>query len=121
VHEMSLARSLAKQVQELLADRGAGTVTGIRLRCGTLSGVEPALLASAFDVLRREVGLDGARLHIEEVPLEARCESCQTVFRPEGFRFRCPECGSGDTTVVQGEALILESIEWDPIPKGEPV
>jgi Zn finger protein HypA/HybF involved in hydrogenase expression len=68
-------------------------------------------MASAFERIREECSLGDSTLHIEPIPLQARCEDCQTVFMPERFHFVCPSCGSRDTTATQGDTVILESIE----------
>jgi hydrogenase nickel incorporation protein HypA/HybF len=84
-----------------------------------MAGVEPALVCSAFELLRAESNLGDTTLLIEEVQLQARCKSCATEFMPCQFRFSCPHCGGADTLVVQGDALILESIEFEPLAESE--
>lgn len=119
MHEFSLVRSLLAQVEQIVAEQGGGTVRTIRLRCGSLSGVEPALLLSAFELLRVENDLRNTSLSIEEVLLEASCQKCHAVFVPERFCFTCPVCGSDRTEVIQGDALVLESIELEAIAERE--
>jgi hydrogenase nickel incorporation protein HypA/HybF len=114
MHELSLVRSLVTQVEQLVADHGGGIVREIRLQCGSLSGVEPALMKSAFELLKHKTALGDATLVIEEIALAARCGKCQTMFHSERFHFVCPQCGSIDTEVVQGESVVLESIELEP-------
>lgn len=116
MHEMSLVRSLISQVEQLVADHGGGSVREIRVSCGALSGVEPALMASAFELVSAETGVRDCMLCIKEIPLEACCNDCQAYFTPERFHFVCPSCGSRETTVTQGDAVILESIELAPVP-----
>jgi Zn finger protein HypA/HybF involved in hydrogenase expression len=60
-----------------------------------------------------------ATLHIQKIPLEARCAICQVVFRPERFRFECPVCGSRETSITQGDAVTLESVDVESLPAGE--
>ncbi len=115
MHEVALVRSLVAQVEHIVADQGGGVVKSIRLKCGSLAGVEPALVSSAFELMRAEGKLGDALLVIEEVPLQLRCQTCMTEFGLHQFRFVCPHCGSGHTEIVQGDALILESIELEPL------
>jgi hydrogenase nickel incorporation protein HypA/HybF len=119
MHELSLVRSLVTQVEQLVADHGGGIVREIRLQCGALSGVEPVLMKSAFDLLKHEAALGDATLVIEEITLAARCGKCQTIFCPEHFHFVCPECGCSDTKAVQGESVVLKSIELEPHSESE--
>lgn len=115
MHEFSLVRSLVAQVEQIVADQGGGAVKSIRLTCGTLSGVEPLLVSSAFELLRTKRNLGDVSLVIDEVPLQVRCRSCATDFEPQQFRFTCPQCGSADTAVIRGDTLVLESIELEPL------
>jgi hydrogenase nickel incorporation protein HypA/HybF len=113
MHEFSLVRSLIGQVAQIAIEHDGGVVKAIHLKCGSLAGVEPALVSSAFELMRAEHKLEVAVLVIEEVSLEANCLACNQQFYPVAFRFTCPNCGSGDTKIVQGESLILESVELE--------
>ena len=119
MHELSLVRSLLNQVERLVADHGGGIVREIRLQCGPLSGIEPVLMRSAFELLKGEHAFAAATLVIAEVTLAVRCGNCQTTFHPVRFHFVCPECGCGDTEVTQGESVVLESIELEPHSESE--
>lgn len=111
MHELSLVRALQSQVRQLAAAHGGGAVQRVRLRVGSLSGYEPALLLSAWNLTRDDAQLPAAVLDIDEVPLEVECQSCRGLFQPLRFRFACPACGSSDTQTVRGEGIILASIE----------
>ena len=110
MHELSLVRSLLAQVSQIASDHGGGGVREICVQCGPLSGVEPALMLSAFESLRDDANWLRTALRIEEVPLQATCEACRHTFEPERFRFACPRCGSAQTRATSGEGVILESI-----------
>jgi len=110
MHEFSLVRALLSQVQELVADQPAGAVLEIHLECGPWSGIEPALVYSAFDQLRRDSPLGHAQLLVKSVPLAAACQDCGEVFEPPVFCFRCPACDSTATQVIRGEGVILDRI-----------
>jgi hydrogenase nickel incorporation protein HypA/HybF len=54
--------------------------------------------------------MEGARLSIERVPLEARCAVCEHEFPVRTFRFVCPHCEARDVWIVRGEELMLETL-----------
>lgn len=110
MHERSLATALVNQVVEHARARRATRVTEVQIQLGPLSGVEPLLLASAFQELALMDLLAGAVLRIAEVPLVARCDDCNREFEVQRFRFRCPGCSSGHTRVLQGDGVVLENI-----------
>lgn len=109
MHEQSLIRSLLKQVDELRQQHGGGLVAEVRVQLGPLSGVEPLLLASAFDQLSSETSAGGAKLAVEEVTLLAKCDSCDREFEIHDFVFRCPTC-QGNVRVTQGDEFQLVSV-----------
>jgi len=118
MHEMSLVRSLVAQIRPLIAANGGGTLRQVRVQVGPLSCVEPALLASAWDQSQDTGSLGLAVLEIEEVPLIARCRTCDAEFQPVQFRFHCPACGGTQTDAIWGDGVILHSIVLDDAEQG---
>jgi hydrogenase nickel incorporation protein HypA/HybF len=110
MHERSLAAALLRQVEAHAAAQGALRVEEVCVKLGPLAGVEPLLLESAFGELAAGSIAAGAVLRFNEVPLVAGCRDCGREFEVERFRFRCPDCSSGKTTLLQGDSVILESI-----------
>jgi hydrogenase nickel incorporation protein HypA/HybF len=113
MHEYSLARSLLNQVDALRRGQPGGRVLAVKVRVGEFSGVEPELLASAFENLSVETELGGARLEMERVPLAIRCETCGSDGEVRRFRFVCPLCGSRSVRVIAGEELFLDSVTME--------
>lgn len=110
MHEMSLVRGLLRQVAELRSAQGGAQVTEIRVEVGQLSGVDPILLAAAFERAAPTWAMSQARLIVEPISLEALCRCCDARFVVEDFDFRCPCCRSGACRVLRGEGLMLESV-----------
>jgi len=110
MHEFSLVRALLSQVGDLLRAQGGEGVEAIRVELGPLSGVEPELLALAFEQSVGDTPCVGARLQLELVPLICQCDACRRRFEPVRFRFRCPTCGGVDVRVTSGEELRLVDV-----------
>jgi len=110
MHERSIVRALLKQVRQLQTEQGAEGVVAVKVSVGEFSGVEADLLRSAFDEMVNGSPFCGARLELQQVPLESRCQSCSSEFAVENFRFRCPRCGGSHVETIRGEGLILESV-----------
>ncbi len=109
MHEQSLTKSLLRQVDEIRRRHGSPRVSEVRVEVGPLSGVEPLLLASAFEQLAPEGAAAGATLVIDEVALLARCKQCRHKFEVVDFVFRCPQCG-GNCQVTDGDTIQLVSV-----------
>jgi hydrogenase nickel incorporation protein HypA/HybF len=111
VHELSVCQALLNQVAELAADRGADRVIRITIEVGPLSGVDPGLLASAFEIVRAGTCAAGAALSIEATAVEIACLSCAAKTRTAANRLVCAACGGYRTRVVTGEELRLRRVE----------
>lgn len=107
MHETSLVQSLLRQAAIVLTDHRGSAVEQIRVEIGPLSGVEPLLVASAFDRLVETTACSGAALVIEQIELTARCRDCEREFVIEQFRFVCPLCTSGSVQILRGDEFRL--------------
>jgi hydrogenase nickel incorporation protein HypA/HybF len=110
MHEYSLARALAEQVRDIARQHCATSVTEVVVAAGPLAGVEPLLLASAFEQVATDELLCKVRLIIEEAPLTVHCDTCERESEIKDFAFVCPHCGAGTTRMVGGDALILRHV-----------
>jgi hydrogenase nickel incorporation protein HypA/HybF len=119
VHELSVCQALLKQVADIAMDRGACAVKRITIEVGPLSGIEPALLASAFRILRTGSCAARAVLCIESPPVGIRCSGCGAHSRTEPNRLVCATCGDFRTRVVAGDELRLRRVELR-VPEGTP-
>jgi hydrogenase nickel incorporation protein HypA/HybF len=117
MHERSLVGALLRQVLQIADENLANRVVSIHIRVGEFSGIEPELLASAYNDLVQNSRLCGAALDMIQVPLEAVCDVCGNQFQVEKFTFRCDQCGSLKLTLRGGEEILLDSVTLE---EGEP-
>lgn len=108
MHEYSIVAALLERVEAEAASRGATAVHQIRVRIGELSGVEPDLLASAYELFRERGVCAAAELEI--VPVAARwgCPQCGGEIQ-SGAILRCPAC-SIPARLADGDEILLERI-----------
>ena len=117
MHEYSLVRSLLAQVREAASPHADEVVDEVVISIGLLAGVEPLLLASAFEFLSMNTAYCRTRLVIELSPLRLTCQSCGYEFETEQVDFVCPACASVRTRVIAGDGVILRRLvlrEWQP-------
>ncbi len=110
MHELAVCQALISQVRDIALERGATGVSGIRVALGPLSGVEPALLQSAYTLARAGTLASDAALTIVVPPLRVRCRQCGAESQARPNRLLCPACGSHDTRILSGDEMILESL-----------
>lgn len=112
MHEYSLVQSLVGRVEEEARARGAIAVHRLAIRIGELSGVEPDLLATAYDVFRRGTVCEKAELAVTRVKASWKCSRCDRAIAP-GEVLQCPSCGGPAGLCEGGDALMLDSIELE--------
>jgi hydrogenase nickel incorporation protein HypA/HybF len=98
-------------VSRLVVAHEAIGVTRIRVAIGPLSGVEAPLFKRAFAVARAGTVAAEAKLELEPSPLLVRCTICDARGEAAPNRLLCPVCGDWRVEVVQGDALLLTSVE----------
>jgi hydrogenase nickel incorporation protein HypA/HybF len=111
VHELSVCQALLTQVTEIVAGQGAADVARITIEVGPLSGIDAALLCSAFAILRAGGCAAGATLSIEPTAVEIACLTCGGQSQTAPNRLVCGFCGGYRTRIVAGDELRLRRIE----------
>ncbi|MEM8559216.1 MAG: hydrogenase maturation nickel metallochaperone HypA [Bacteroidota bacterium] len=118
MHEVSLVRSVLASLDDALSPEEHAALEEIRLKVGTLSGVEPMLLTSAYDLVVQGTPYEGVRLAVTSVPARVRCGVCQTAFTPVRQRFVCPACDTPSNDLLAGDELLIEQVVLaDPVPE----
>jgi hydrogenase nickel incorporation protein HypA/HybF len=121
MHELSICQSLLSQVVEIALNNGAKAVERIVIEVGPLSGVEPTLLARAFEFARSGSCAEHAELAIETTQVTVSCRICGAQSRTRPNRLLCGVCGGYRTRIVVGDELRLRrvelgALEWQPTP-----
>ena len=113
MHELSIAAAIAD-----VARRHAGgrRVARVELKVGHLRQVVPRALTFAWELVGRDMVLEGSELLIEEMPARGRCRACGATGPLPGFPLACSACGGFDLEVVAGEELLVEALELDDEP-----
>jgi hydrogenase nickel incorporation protein HypA/HybF len=110
VHELSLCDDLLGQVVAIAEQQCALSVENITVQIGALSGVEPALLESAFSMMKAGTVAEHAQLIMETSPVTVLCRRCGAQSEATANRLLCNACQSHETTLLSGNELILASV-----------
>jgi len=108
VHEYSLVEAILGRIEEEVARQGATAVRRVELRVGELAGVEPDLLADAWEIVRAGSCCAGAALVVHPSPARWRCGDCRAPI-DRSAPLQCP-CG-GAAELEAGGELLLERVE----------
>jgi hydrogenase nickel incorporation protein HypA/HybF len=115
MHELALMAELQQLAEDQARLAGAQVIHRLRLRVGTLTGVDPDALQQAFAVL--VTGGEGrdlwcaAQLELERVPGRCLCSHCGQAFHPCDQIHACPRCGRISGQVLAGRELELVALE----------
>ena len=108
MHEYSIGQALMDRIEIEASARGATAVHRVRLTVGEVSGIEPELLASAFEILRERTICQHAVLDISRIPARWACPTCTTAIQAGGV-LRCPACGEA-ARLVGGDEIVLAQL-----------
>lgn len=109
MHEYSIVQSLIERVEREAAARGAKRVVRLHVQLGELSGVEPDLLATAYETFRDRTICAGAPMVLDRVAATWECRKCGLAVHG---RLRCEAC-HGPATLVRGDEIVLQRIEME--------
>ncbi len=112
MHEYSLIQSLLSRAEDEARRRGALRIHALAIRVGDLSGVDPELLAGAYEIAREGTPCAGAELRVTRVPAHWSCPTCRRTFAP-GEVLRCAACRAAAVLSDGADALTLDSIEME--------
>ena len=90
---------------------GVALAAGTGGALGELSGVDPDLLATAYEVFRERSLCERAEMEIRTVPALWACSACGLPIAP-GQVLRCPVCQS-PARLASGDEIVLEQIEME--------
>ncbi|HVO21976.1 MAG TPA: hydrogenase maturation nickel metallochaperone HypA [Anaeromyxobacter sp.] len=112
MHEYSLVQALVSRVEEEARRRQALKVHSLSLRVGELSGVDPELLRSAYELFREGTVCAGVPLSVTRVAALWSCPRCKLPIA-SGAVLRCPSCALPAELSEGADALSLDSIEME--------
>lgn len=113
MHELSICQGLLEQAEAVAASHQARGISRIHLLLGPLCGIEPALLEQAFVFARTGTVAGDATLTIDTLPIRVRCDRCGTESEALPNRLLCANCGDWHTKLVQGDEMLLSSLELE--------
>lgn len=112
VHELSFAEAVLKSIEKEARRHRARAVSSVRLRVGTLSGVDKASLSFCLEAISAGTVMAGARIDVVEAGPELVCGECGRfpVERPKALV--CPKCGA-PAELSPGTEMFIEEMELD--------
>jgi hydrogenase nickel incorporation protein HypA/HybF len=107
MHELSISRAIVDTAARYADGR---RVVLVSVKIGALRQVVPESLAFYFQIVSRGTVCEGALLEPRLAQARLRC-ACGEEWELEKPSFRCPRCGDGQVSVLDGDQLSVDSIE----------
>jgi len=104
MHEISFAQSILKTIEESTDLSQVVSVDQITISIGTLSGVDPEALKTAFSLIPKPHAFTKVMLKVRTQPIVLFCDECDTESTIEdSFVLKCPSCKKRVHTIRKGE------------------
>jgi hydrogenase nickel incorporation protein HypA/HybF len=115
MHEVSLVRTIFRTLEEQFPPEERAKLKAVQLKIGPLANVEPILLQNAFNAVMEEEaqGYGDLQLRVNMIPILIQCQACDQQSEVENYRFVCKNCGQPSGNVIQGNELLIESVEME--------
>jgi hydrogenase nickel incorporation protein HypA/HybF len=111
MHEMSLAESVLRIIEDEALAQRFRRVRSVTLEIGRLAAVEPEAMRFAFSAVMRDTVADGARLELLVIPGQGCCADCGAVMQMDDPLALCAQCGSGRVHVTGGDRMRVLELE----------
>jgi len=133
MHEWALTDAVVETAESASREAGMKSVSEVVVVLGELQGIDKGIFISAYDQMKKNYPrLKKSRIVLENEDVELHCHGCDRDFKfqkdeldhqtseaihflPEVARvyIRCPECGSGDFSVVKGRGFYIKEIRGE--------
>ncbi len=113
MHEVSIVSSIVKTLEIEFEEDKLKAMTGIYLKVGILSNIEPKLLHNAYEAYTSCGSIfHGVEIHIESSPITIHCEDCDYTTAVENYVFKCEKCQKPSKNVITGEEMLIHKVEF---------
>lgn len=114
MHELGVTRDIARIVVQRAQESGAHRVVAVDLVIGRMRNLEEQWVQRYFTRCAKGTIAEGARIHIEYVPIAFHCRSCGETFVLDVHkdeRMHCPHCHGDDFSMICGGELLIKDIQ----------
>jgi hydrogenase nickel incorporation protein HypA/HybF len=113
MHEYSIVQNLLDLCEQNASAHECTKITKIVVKIGRLSNIECSLLKTAFDTFKLDTIAQVAELEVIDQKVVIKCNLCGQTTECEKNEFACSHCDSYDVAIIDGEDLLLMSLEMD--------
>lgn len=101
MHEVGIMEGALDMARRLMEKRGGNRLRRVHMTIGSLSGVVPEALQSAFLALKDSYAAQDAALDVAWVEAVCRCDACRADFSFTEHGYICPGCGEPALAILR--------------------
>lgn len=113
MHELKIIQDVFPIIENVAKKNHLVSINKVFLQVGSLRQVIFEFLQFAFVTVAKDTIAAGAELIIEEIPITARCKSCQKQFNVGENIYICPYCDKVNLEILTGKEIILSGIDGE--------
>ncbi len=114
MHELPVTERILALALRYASGQNVTRIVRIHLRISGLSDLEDEWLQKYFDYVSKNTIAENASLVIKQVPIVARCVSCEHTFevaREQLNALTCPECQAESCKLISQREYFVENME----------
>ncbi len=111
MHELALAESLVKKIQDIAETENISEIISVTLLIGEFSGVDKDALDFALPFTTEGTLLVKTEFLYEDVKVKVKCEDCEKESFPEVPIIICTECHSDNINIISGREFVIKEME----------
>jgi hydrogenase nickel incorporation protein HypA/HybF len=111
MHESSLAKRMVEMALARASAEGARVVRRVDGWVAETEKLSTDSLRMHFEQHARGTAAEAAALNLRLVHVEARCDGCGAVYRPDHHLLLCPQCGYVGGELLGRTGVGLERLE----------
>lgn len=114
MHETSIVNSIIRTLEVEFDEEKLNKLSGIFIKVGILSNIQPLLLQSAFQAYGdNDERYHDIQMHVEMTEIKIQCETCNHSTDVKNYRFICENCGLPSKNLIQGEEMLIHKVEFE--------
>ncbi len=114
MHELGVTRSIVDVVLRHAHSQNAKQILSVSLVIGEMRNLEEEWVQRYFDRCVEGSIAQGAKIHIQKVPIAFYCNACGATFQLDMGQDKhmcCAQCQSEDYDMITGGELLIKEIE----------
>ena len=112
MHELGIVKHVIKTLHDVADENDVRRIASVTLEIGEVSGVVLDQLVDCWNYFREKDDLvKGAPLFVEKIPAVTFCTACENKYATVAHGKTCPNCGSKETYLIQGNEFSIKQLE----------